>query len=625
MKFNKIFAVPAIMLAFAGFTSCTDEVSYDPATPDEKAGVFFASTTSSTVSLDLDQTTLNVPIYRATKGGAVTAAISSSATLDGQATNVFSVPADVTFADNSDEAVLNIGVNFSAISPNKDYKLTLTIDEASVTEYGKRTITLNVKYAPWSAWGKMSDDGSYTFGGILYSGTAVAVVEKRVNLLNQDNVQYKIPAKGLDDEIFPNPLVFDVNLATNAVSIEMQNTGIKYSTGDDIYIIEAYKFYTEVIDASKLNPPVDPEKYKGLSKFDPETGLLTLNVLYFFLTSDNRVGILPPTYEYLQLPGYPDYEVYISNKGTQINEGSDTESAVIQVTPGSDVSSFSIKLFDGWLSDEECDSIAEVMAADTEIELNSSAGEFSFPMESDGYKTVITVNYNSKGEVVGSSSYTFYYEMQQIDWNAGWKDRGEAIYTDYFVFVDPATWKVKIQESEETPGLFRLVKPYETHPGVSPEDIIRGHFYLTIDASNPNQVYIPWSYTCLGYEVANMAGYLLDKGATDAQVTAQGAWGTFAGDSITFPKNNLLSYDGSGIYMCNDTAVTILKFPKAASDDEGSELSAPVTNSLKSTTAPLLIAGRAEAQYARGVKATAVKTGTKAVIRKSSLKPEYIY
>lgn len=70
-----------------------------------------------------------------------------------------------------------------------------------------------------------------------------------------------------------------------------------------------------------------------------------------------------------------------------------------------------------------------------------------------------------------------------------WKDLGEGLYSDFIVsnivrgeFNDPVT--VKVQESEQTPGRYRLVNPW---PSVPKESDLN---YLIIDASDPDFVMI---------------------------------------------------------------------------------------------------------------------------------------
>ncbi len=110
MKFNKILTLPALALTLFGLGACTDEVKYEPAQPEANVEAFFSAATGSTVSLDNDQNTFSVPVYRTSSAGAMTVSLSGSST-----DNLFSIPSDITFADGSDEASIPVAFNFSSI------------------------------------------------------------------------------------------------------------------------------------------------------------------------------------------------------------------------------------------------------------------------------------------------------------------------------------------------------------------------------------------------------------------------------------------------------------------------------------------------------------------------------
>lgn len=606
MKFNKILALPALALTLLGLGACSDEVKYDPAQPDTNAEVFFASTTPTSVALDNDQNVIAIPIYRANSAGSVTVALSSSQTADGEPTTMFSVPGDVTFADGSDVAEVTVNLDFSNIKANTKYALTLTIDDAAATNYGKRTQTFTITYAPWSEWKVAKDYGEYTLAA-RYSGVSDVIIKERKNLLDDNQLQYMVV--GADDKqygkagLFNNSFTINLNKETNAVSINPQDIGMPYEQTYKCYITDSYTFFTKVVNGPELDDPVDPEQYKNASKFNPETGMMTISAVYYVIMG-NQIGWFGPADEFLQLPGYPDYNLYFANNGTSISEEGDIESAVITIAMGADVKGFAMKLVDGYLTDKQIDEVAKAIADDTEATVHATGGDFEFPIKSEGYKTLVCVTYNEKGEVIGTQHYTFYYEVQMIDWNEGWKSLGKVNYTDYFVYTKPQTWQVEMQESEDTPGYFRLVKPYATCPAVDPDDIERGHFYIYIDATNPNQASIELSATCNGYGVMSYSYYMLMTGKTDADVTAAGMWGTYKDGELTFPAKSLRLVVGSSMYVTNLEKATVIKPVKT--DKPGEELSFnEPASSLKLNASVKPVAGK----FAPGVSGNGVKAG----------------
>lgn len=604
MKFNKILALPALALTLIGLGACTDEVKYDPAQPDTNAEVFFSTATPTSVALDNDQNVIAIPIYRANTAGSVTVALSSSQTADGEPTTMFSVPGDVTFADGSDVAEVTVDLDFSNIEANVKYALTLTIDEAATTSYGKRTQTFTITYAPWSEWKLNRELGEYTFG-LFYSGTYSCVVRERENLL--DPTLKQIELVGEADEqygkgygIYESNLIINWNAETNAISIDPQPNMMTYQ-GDKLYVTDSYTFYTKVVDGPSLKNPVNPEIYKNASVLDPETGMITLSMV-FYVVEGKSVSWYPVATEFLQMPGYPDYNLYFANNGSVISE-SGIESAVVTIAMGADVKGFAMKLVDGYLNDKKIDEVAKAIADDTEATIYYNGGDYQFPVETSGYKTLVCVTYNEKGEVIGTQSYSFNYELQQVDWNEGWKSVGKVNYTDSNLFTKSLTWTVEMQESETRPGLFRIVKPYASCPAMEPEDIERGHYYITINATNPEQVYIPMSLTSIGYYAMSDAYCMLLNGATRAEVTAAGAWGTYKDGTITIPGGvgfyNGDDEDGNCLIFCGEENVVVISPIKT--EEPGDELSIKAQASTLSTNA-------AVKNFSRGIDGKAVKS-----------------
>lgn len=153
----------------------------------------------------------------------------------------------------------------------------------------------------------------------------------------------------------------------------------------------------------------------------------------------------------------------------------------------------------------------------------------------------------------------FYYDEQ------GNKVEGWAMLTDDYVTalfeVGNQTFPVRIQERTDISGLFRLVNAYsDNYPVNEPgEWHTDKDYYIIIDATNPNQVYIPdfcetgmeWGYGMFG--IWSYAGYFKSKGYTDDDV--RNYFGTYANGVITFPVDALLislaEYEDGTLYYSN--------------------------------------------------------------------------
>lgn len=136
---------------------------------------------------------------------------------------------------------------------------------------------------------------------------------------------------------------------------------------------------------------------------------------------------------------------------------------------------------------------------------------------------------------------------------APWNSLGEAIYIDEIVtsiynftmsdgsaVVSPA-WKVELQESAETPGLYRLVNTYtcDNSPfgnyAYSDKDV-----YITIDARNPNKVVVPVFSTNLQIEEETglLVGASINSGAQDDDPSL---YGVLKDNVVSFPANSFLA------------------------------------------------------------------------------------
>lgn len=130
-----------------------------------------------------------------------------------------------------------------------------------------------------------------------------------------------------------------------------------------------------------------------------------------------------------------------------------------------------------------------------------------------------------------------------------WTSLGMATMTEDFLTtffaIDPTTYQVEIQENDLTPGYYRLVNPLTTpnYPYYSPgdEEDPDGTGYIYLDASNPDEVFMPisdtncnWTYGLISLMSFNY--YYMQKGMD----TDPSLWGTLADGIISFPKESCL-------------------------------------------------------------------------------------
>lgn len=166
----------------------------------------------------------------------------------------------------------------------------------------------------------------------------------------------------------------------------------------------------------------------------------------------------------------------------------------------------------------------------------------------------------------------FNFSVNRVKWNnvgymldnkgnkvEGWCAMTDDWLTTFFNTGNP-TWPVQVQERDDMPGLFRVINPYcENFPYNEPGDFDADNdYYLYIDATNPEAVYIPeltetgmdWGYGM--FNIWSMAGYYLSKNRPS---DADPYFGKYENGAITFPKNGLMimmaDYNDGGLYQAN--------------------------------------------------------------------------
>ena len=492
MKIYDILTVSALSLILAGAAGCTKEVDYEPAVAPTGAQIFFATTAASSFDLAEGQNSVTVDVSRLSKSGAATANIKAAATVGGQATDIFNIPSSVSFSDGSETAPLTITFDFDKIEAETTYSISLALEGEGLSTYGKTVQNISILYAPWSGWAKMDGDAYWTTS--FYGGTYGYPIYERKSLLNPSLVQYEIPELIVED----HNIVINVNTATKAVKVEPFDTGDPYDASANIWMCDAYTYYTEVY------PRDIAADYQNASYFDPETGVISVMMLYYV----PGLGSWAPEVNTFQLPGYPDYNISMSNAGTYISEAGQ-EYSIISVVKGSDVASYAIELKQGYLEDDEIEAEVNAIIANSETVLYTDNRDFQFPMYEEDYYTCITVSYDASGVAKGHSSYIFYNEINGVDWNEGWTTVTKtAVFNDIFfagaLVYEPGSWEVEVQESNDYPGYYRIVKPYANN--IYEEEVERGHYYVYINATDPDAVVVDPSFTSFGYYVLSVPG-----------------------------------------------------------------------------------------------------------------------
>lgn len=201
----------------------------------------------------------------------------------------------------------------------------------------------------------------------------------------------------------------------------------------------------------------------------------------------------------------------------------------------------------------------------------------TFPDAPIGTPCSLTVGFSSEYTGIyysGIGQQTF--TVNRVKWNnvgyvvsqSGEKIEGWAMFTEdhltTFFSVQNVSYPIEVQERDDVRGLFRLKNVYgASYPYNEPGDYDDTQdYYITIDATNPNKVYIP-ELTDLGFDwgygnfyIWSLAGYYLAQGKASS---AEEFYGTYKNGAITFPKEALMiamkDYNDMGLYKSNGSGL----------------------------------------------------------------------
>lgn len=174
-----------------------------------------------------------------------------------------------------------------------------------------------------------------------------------------------------------------------------------------------------------------------------------------------------------------------------------------------------------------------------------------------------------------------------------WKSIGTGLFRENFIhaiyaYSEYPEVEVEIEESEQTPGRYRIVNPYKNYPDfIGSPGCYEGDYYITIDASDPVHCYIETSRT--GYQWGGQEMLIVGSIADDYYNTRYGDWeladkenrcGKLVDGAITFPKNALLAaswnpdtvWDDDILWLTCDNDLFRLKLPGAPDLDITAEL-----------------------------------------------------
>ena len=553
---KKLFKNSYIALAVLalGFSACTEEVEYNPAEVPATAQVYFSNTNGAQIDLAKEARSFDIAVSRAEAGAA--ASIDVYVTADSLANTVFDFPATVEFADSAVSAVYTVNVKEGVeLEYSVFHNINLSIDESLATPYGNSSYTFQVGVpAPWSEWATIEghETATYTFTQYV-SGSYPVAVSYREHQIETNKAQFMFYTTGIGTL---SDFVVEYDKNTGMCQVPAGQAFLTHSTYGPVFVSDLVN-YPFVIKDDAGNP-IEMTYENQPCTYDAETGLFTLNLIYYI---DKSLGSSASGYftygtETIQLSGFKqyDYSLAMQYRGHYVDNNG-VDNAVISTTMGADVAQYLMTVVS---ADEDLNAtVSGMLDGSVPCDTLSESGFYAYPLTESGKYVALAVTFDAEGKDM--DAYTEEFEFFLVGEDNPWVSLGMATYTDDIMtpfLTEPQnyTYPVEVRENKDQPGLFRVINPFAMFGADTSKE-----YFIEIDATDPEGVWIegtwevgldigagPMSITSMAwYQVAN------NEGATKEDVKGAGLCGIYADGVITFPVDGILSVMGGKAYYGN--------------------------------------------------------------------------
>lgn len=451
-------SILAVLALGAALTSCneTSDVTYVPGAQDP--GAFFASNIETAIVVAEDATSAEIQINRTSD--LITEA-NISAVDDSK---LFTIPGTVVFDEGKGVAPLTITFDPNKLELGKSYPVKLSIANAS--NYGQGVCEFVIIRGAAAVTEKFGEGtGSYIFAN-YWSGTMPDVsVYKTYNPNNPDK-DVVITFKNVlppTEEVPPTDITIHIADMTpdedGNVNISVEPVYVLEDNNGKVYYTDAY---TWLVNAGR---PDLAEQFKGLSTYNVNTGLFTIMSVYY-LPEKGATASYGQKYEYLQMDGFPNYEVSVTYSGF-LSKPDGSYQALATVVSGEDVATVRAGLVFG--------NNVELLIKNLTGEDDSKFVEFEGGIEKEvrlsfeeaGTYTLGAVTFDAKGEAQMLDYTTF--EVAFSNDNADWTSLGNTDFGDGWIlasYLKPeytvldALYPVEIQRNKKDANLYRLIEPW---------------------------------------------------------------------------------------------------------------------------------------------------------------------
>lgn len=571
--------------------SCTEEYEYSGAKAEGQQ-VYFSNALGSTVNLSNTESSYALTLNRIDTSEELTVNLTLS-----DESGIYSIPSSVTFAQGDSAVQFNLSYDPAKLEYDVFNSVTIAIADADyTTPYGNSSYSFSVGMpSPYVLLGT----GTFADNNLGLSGYAEVEIYQNQNNPNEIRVMHPY-----DDyvEFFASQGTQTYpDLAPEYLQLYIMNQGDMFPTGTPVtedglvYFDQTYIGFVFFSDSENCTQILHPSLLSGLPveynkvtawQEDGTPGQIQLAPYYMDHMEGNSVfgngsaasidgGII------INFPGYDpkDYTVGVSYLGAFSSADGDSY-AMGNVTLGEDIEEAKVAVVEG---NDVNAALAQVVSGAVETVTVTESGEVRVPCKYSGNCTMIAIGY-AEGEMQAYDAATFDFVLGPSQWTS----IGTGLYTDYILcnfLTDKTTgepapaieYPVTVQESNTTPGVYRLLSPYD--PEVNPyggyfDYDSSSSYNIIINASDPDAVYMQMQPTGISagqngevYILSN-GGYEIDLGGSFDDLKAKGMLkGSLKDGIITFDADELLfALTGTDkIYYAAEGATPILKLPSATS------------------------------------------------------------
>lgn len=486
--------------------SCTEEYEYSAAKVEGQQ-VYFSNALGSTLNLSNTESSYALTLNRVDTSSELTVNLTLS-----DESGIYSIPSSVTFAQGDSAVQFNLSYDPTKLEYDVFNSVTIAIADADyTTPYGNSAYTFSAGMpSPYVLLGT----GTFADNNLGLSGYAEVEIYQNQNNPNEirvmhpydDYVEY-FTEKG--EKTFPD-------LVPEYLQLYIMNKGDMFPSGatatEDglVYFDQAYIGFILFSDSENCTQILHPSMLSGLPveynrvldwQDDGTPGQIQLAPYYMDHIEGNSVygqslaaqngGII------ITFPGFDpkDYTVEVSYLGAFSSADGDSY-AMGNVTLGEDIEEAKVAVVEG---NDVNTALAQILAGTVETTTITESGEVRIPCKYSGACTMIAIGY-AEGEMQAYSAAAFDFTLGPSDWTT----IGTGLYTDHIFCLNlvnsstgepapPVQYPVQVQESNTTPGVYRILKPYAPdvygYAGDFGYDTSK-NYNIIINASDPDYVYI---------------------------------------------------------------------------------------------------------------------------------------